>query len=127
MLENGTRPISDCPGFPWSRPTLDAGKTIFNLVAADNEFEKTFAAYLQNAPDVIRFAKLPEKFGFAITYTDSAANLRYYEPDFVAVDNKGVHDLIETKDRSAQLWCESVGLLTDSFTRPVKMIFWRAL
>ncbi|GAB4153933.1 MAG: DEAD/DEAH box helicase family protein [Candidatus Promineifilaceae bacterium] len=122
VLESAGRPLSDCPGFPWSRPTLNAGKTVFNLVAADNEFEKTFAAFLQNAPDVVRFAKLPEKFGFAITYTDAAANLRYYEPDFVAVDEDGVHHLIETKgredidvkhkDRAAQLWCENAGMLT---------------
>ena len=30
-------------------------------------------------------------------YTDSATNLRYYEPDFVAVDSDGVHYVIETK------------------------------
>jgi type III restriction enzyme len=49
--------------------------------------------------DVERFAKLPDPFGFAISYTDTAANLRYYEPDFVAVTADGVHHLIETKGR----------------------------
>ena len=45
------------------------------------------------------FAKLPQRFGFAIEYTDSATNLRYYEPDFVAVGYDGTHYLIETKGR----------------------------
>ena len=122
VLEQAGRPLSQTPGFPWSRPTLAARKTVFNLVAADNEYEKSFARFLEKAPDVVRFAKLPEKFNFVIPYTDSAANLRYYEPDFVAVTQDGVHHLIETKgredvdvkhkDRAAQLWCENASQLT---------------
>jgi len=91
-------------------------------VAADNQFEKAFADFLEKAPDVVRFAKLPERFGFTIAYTDSAANLRYYEPDFTAVTRDGIHHLIETKgredvdvahkDRAARLWCENASLLT---------------
>ena len=121
-LEHAGRKLSTTEGFPWSRPTLPATKTVFNLVAADNEFEKAFADFLEKAPDVVRFAKLPERFNFTIPYTDSAANLRYYEPDFVAVTTDGVHHLIETKgredidvrhkDRAAQLWCENATILT---------------
>jgi len=121
-LEQAGRNLSTTEGFPWSRPTLPATKTVFNLVAADNEFEKAFAAFLEKAPDVIRFAKLPERFNFTIPYTDAAANLRYYEPDFVAVTDDGVHHLIETKgrqdidvkhkDRAAELWCENATILT---------------
>lgn len=121
-LQSAARCLSETEPFPWSRPTAPARKTVFNLVAADNEFEKTFAIFLEKAPDVDRFVKLPERFGFAIPYTDSAANLRYYEPDFVAVTADGVHHLIETKgredidvkhkDRAAQLWCENASLLT---------------
>jgi len=122
VLEHAGRELSTTDGFPWSRPTLPATKTVFNLVAADNEFEKTFADYLDKAPDVLRFAKLPERFNFTIPYTDSSANLRYYEPDFVAITSDGVHHLIETKgredidvkhkDRAAQLWCENAAILT---------------
>lgn len=122
VLEQAGRPLSQTPGFPWSRPTLAASKTVFNLVAADNEYEKAFAKFLENAPDVVRFAKMPEQFNFTIPYTDSVANLRYYEPDFVAVTQDGVHHLIETKgredvdvkhkDRAAQLWCENATILT---------------
>jgi type III restriction enzyme len=121
-LVGAARCLSETDPFPWSRPVATASKTVFNLVAADNEFEKAFAGFLERAPDVARFAKLPERFGFAIPYTDSAANLRYYEPDFVAVTADGVHHLIETKgredidvkhkDRAAQLWCENASLLT---------------
>jgi type III restriction enzyme len=124
VLEQAGRPLSQTPGFPWSRPTLAAGKTVFNLVAADNEYEKSFAQFLEKAPDVARFAKVPEQFNFTIPYTDSVANLRYYEPDFVAVTQDGVHHLIETKgredvdvphkNRAARLWCENASILTDT-------------
>jgi len=122
-LEDPGRPLSETEPFPFSRPTFEATKTVFNLVAADNEFERQFAQFLQDAYDVKSFAKLPRRFGFAIEYTDSATNLRYYEPDFVAVDQDGRHYVIETKgqenidvaykDRAATIWCENATLLTD--------------
>lgn len=121
-LEHAGRSLSTTEGFPWSRPTLVATKTVFNLVAAENPFEKAFASFLEKAPDIVRFAKLPKRFNFTIPYTDAAANLRYYEPDFVAVTTDGIHHLIETKgredidvrhkDRAAQLWCENATILT---------------
>jgi hypothetical protein len=50
-------------------------------------------------------------------YTDSAGNLRYYEPDFVVFTKHGTHYIAETKgledvnvankDRAAHLWCEN--------------------
>ena len=93
-LEYPGRPLSETEPFPFSRPTFEASKTVFNLVAADNDFEREFAQCLHNASDVVSFAKLPRRFGFTIEYTDSATNLRYYEPDFVAVDRSGVHYVI---------------------------------
>jgi hypothetical protein len=69
----------------------------------------------------LAFAAALCRFGFAIEYTDSATNLRYYEPDFVAVDRDEGHYLIETKgqenvdvahkDRAAKIWCENATLL----------------
>lgn len=116
------RKLSETPPFPYSRATLSARKTVFNKVACDNEFEKHFAQFLESAQDVLAFAKLPEQFGFSIEYTDSVGNLRYYEPDFVAVLSNGSHYLIETKgredpdvshkDRAARLWCENATRLT---------------
>ncbi len=122
-LEHPGRPLSETQPFPFSRPTFEATKTVFNLVAADNDFERQFAQFLQDASDVRSFAKLPRRFGFAIEYTDSATNLRYYEPDFIAVDREDRHYVIETKgqenidvahkDRAATIWCDNATLLTD--------------
>jgi len=121
LLDAG-RALSETPAFPWSRPTMAAKKCVFNLVPCDNEFEKEFARFLDRAEDISRFAKLPEQFGFAIEYTDNRSNLRYYEPDFVALAGDGTHYIVETKgledvnvvnkDRAAKLWCENTTRLT---------------
>jgi type III restriction enzyme len=126
-----SRRLSETPPFPYSRPTFQAAKTVFNLVGCDNEFEARFARFLQDAPDVVAFAKLPPQFGFVIEYTDSSASLRYYEPDFVAVLTDGSHRLIETKgredpdvahkDRAARLWCENATALTEQSWRYLKV------
>jgi type III restriction enzyme len=123
QLLHAGRLLSETPPFPWSRPTMEAGKSIFNLVPCDNEYEKEFARFLQKAEDVQRFAKLPEQFGFAIEYTDSVGNLRYYEPDFVVLTGDGIHYIVETKGledtnvankhRAAQLWCENTTRLAE--------------
>ena len=124
--------LSRTEPFPWSRPTSEAGKTIFNLVAADNNFEWEFARFLESAPDVVRFAKLPTKFGFKIQYVANTGNIRHYYPDFVAVDNDGMHHLIETKgledpnvaykDRAARLWCQNATQLTGTSWQFVKVV-----
>ena len=120
-LEGPPRKLSQTEPFAYSRPTYQASKCIFNRVPCANEFEVEFTKFLQSAGDVTKFSKLPSRFGFSIEYTDSVANLRYYQPDFVAVLD-GEHYIIETKgredvdvshkDRAAKLWCEHASDLT---------------
>lgn len=130
LLSEG-RKLSETPPFPYSRQTQPARKTIYNLVAVGNEFELSFAKFLEDAHDIERFAKLPEQFGFAIEYTDSRNNLRYYEPDFVAITTDGIHYLVETKgredvdvankDHAATLWCENATRLTGNNWKYIKV------
>ncbi|MBM3129168.1 MAG: hypothetical protein FJ009_11175 [Chloroflexi bacterium] len=130
LLSQG-RKLSETPPFPYSRPTIKAKKTVFNLVPCGNKFEQAFAEFLDDAPDISAFAKLPEQFGFAIEYTDATNNLRYYEPDFVAVAESKTRYLIETKgredvdvankDRAATLWAENATRLTGTQWQYVKV------
>lgn len=130
-LLNVGRKLSETPAYPWTRPTSKAKKCVFNLVSCDNQFEKAFAKFLEDAGDVERFAKLPERFGFAIEYTDTVGNLRWYEPDFVAVTADAAHWLIETKgqedvnvankDKAAEIWCENATNLTRKAWRYIKV------
>ncbi len=131
QLLEPARMLSTCQPFPWSRPVWEGRKCIFNLVPCDNDFEREFAKFLDNASDVRAFAKLPRAFGFAIEYTDGVMNLRNYEPDFVAVDNGGGHWLLESKgqenvdvlrkDAAALRWCENATKLTGAQWNYVKV------
>ncbi len=130
-LIHAGRALSTMRGFATSRPTITAHKTVFNLIPCENNFEKRFAQFLEAAPDVAAFAKLPEQFGFRVEYTDTVGNLRYYEPDFVALLADGTHALVETKgredtdvarkDRAAIIWCENATLLTEMSWRYIKV------
>jgi len=130
-VETPARSLYTTPPFPWSRPVYEAGKSVFNLQACDNEYERTFAKWLDDADDCKALAKLPRDFGFAIEYADSAGNLRLYYPDFVAIGTDGQHWLIETKgqedinvtlkDRAAELWCRNATELGVGNWRYVKV------
>ena len=125
------RMLSTCAPFPWSRPVWEGRKTVFNLVPCDNNFERDFAKFLDNAEDVRAFAKIPLSFGFSIEYIDTAMNLHFYTPDFVAVDQQGGYWLLETKgqetsevprkDAAATQWCENASQLTQTAWKYTKI------
>lgn len=125
------RLLSQTALFPFSRPVMEARKTIFNYVACDNEFERAFAKFADSAEDVTAFAKLPEQFGFSIEYTDTLANIRNYYPDFVLKTTDGTHWLVETKgredidvkrkDEAAEIWCENASTLTTTTWKYLKV------
>ncbi len=131
QLLEPARTLSTCQPFPWSRPVWEGEKCVFNLVPCDNDFEREFAKFLDNARDVKAFAKLPRAFGFTIEYTDTVMNLRNYEPDFVAIDKSGTHWLLESKgqenvdvlrkDVAAIRWCENATKLTDKQWKYIKI------
>jgi type III restriction enzyme len=131
QLLEPARMLSTCQPFPWSRPIWEGRHCILNLVPCDNDFERDFAKFLDNARDVRAFSKLPQAFGFAIDYTDAAMNLRSYYPDFVATDQDGVCWLMETKgqetpdvarkDAAATLWCENATKLSGATWKYAKV------
>lgn len=123
--------LSTTPPFPFSRHLFESNKTIFNYVACDNEFERTFAQFLHNAGDVIAFAKLPQQFGFCIQYTDTRANIRHYYPDFIVkvktdefwiIETKGREDVeVALKDQAANNWCDNATQLAKSTWKYLKV------
>ena len=130
-LINIGKNLSETRPYPTSKTVMEASKTVFNYVPCDNEFEKAFAQFLQRAEDVEAFAKLPETFGFHIQYTDVAANIRNYYPDFIArladgrhyvVETKGREDLdVSRKDQAASHWCVTATELTGTAWHYVKV------
>ncbi len=131
QLLSASRMLSVTPAFPTSKKVLEAKKSVFNYTPCDNEFEYSFAKFLEKADDVKSFAKLPEQFGFCIQYTDTLANIRNYYPDFIAtttdktnwiIETKGREDVeVRLKDNAAINWCNTATQLTGKTWQYIKV------
>jgi len=133
--------LSKTTPFTWRRnlPLFSCDKTIFNLVATYNDFEKKFARFLEKASDILRFASLgttEQESGtsFRVDYLKPSGATGFYYPDWVAVqetDNGEVNWIIETKgrvwedtkakDRAISLWCKKVTEQTDKEWRYLRV------
>jgi len=122
VVENMPHLLSTTPPFPYSGKVADVKHTLFNLTPCGNDFEQAFARFLDGAFDVESFANLGNlPRPLQLEYLDGEANLRLYEPDFVARDDAGQHWLLETKGREdldvarkdtrAEQWCADVTVL----------------
>jgi len=133
--------LSDVDPFSWRRnlPLLACSKTIFNLVATYNPFEKSFAEFLEKCSDVLRFASLgntEQESGtqFKVDYIKPSGAIGFYYPDWAAVqktDEGEVNWIIETKgreyegteakDASIKDWCNNVSLQTGMQWRYIRV------
>jgi type III restriction enzyme len=96
----GNFKLSSIEPFKWRRKHLRCKKTVFNFVAVYNDFEAEFAEFLDNCPDIEKFAALAETF--KIDYLSSRGSIRFYYPDWVAVQkikDRQAFWIIETKGR----------------------------
>jgi type III restriction enzyme len=122
LVDSG-RSLAQVRPFPFSNANATPGhKLILNYAPCGNDYERRFARFLDDAPDITAWCKVPDNFHFSIEYTDQNANLRYYYPDFVAVAEDDAHWIIETKgaetvevqfkDNAARIWCDNATQLT---------------
>jgi len=115
--------LSQTEPFNWRiNQTIKAKKTVFNLLAYDNNYEMKFMELLENDKNIRAFGKLiPWKFSFRLEYFGKFGGLRHYYPDFVTEDIDGNKFLIETKgfadidaenkkERAIE-WCKDVNKL----------------
>jgi type III restriction enzyme len=115
---------------------LQCKHTIFNYVATYNDFESDFAKFLNECPDILRFAALAESFTrFRVDYLSPSGAIKFYYPDFVAVQKNEygmlVHRIIETKGRkyeslpykeaSIREWCRKVSAQVSEDWRYVRV------
>jgi type III restriction enzyme len=92
--------LSKIEPFLWRRKHPRCEKTVFNFVATYNDFEERFAEFLDSCSDIEKFAALAGKF--SIDYLSSRGAIRFYWPDFVAVQKESggsINWIIETKGR----------------------------
>ena len=132
-FENEDFRLSLTKPFSWRRnlPPLEAVKTIFNYVATYNDFERSFAEFLDSVSDVSRFAALGtteqgnSATTFRIDYLKRSGAIGFYYPDWVVVqvvDDGEVNWVVETKgrvwegtdekDKAAREWCKRVSEAT---------------
>lgn len=121
--------LSETKPFSWRRnlPPLIANRTIFNYVATYNDFERSFAEFLDNASDVKRFAALgtteqgESGTQFRVDYLKPSGAIGFYHPDWVLVQKTAAGEInwiVETKgrvwedtkskDQAIDLWCRQI-------------------
>lgn len=125
--------FSETNGFEWSRTRYAGLKTVFNLVACDNQFEADFAAFLDRCPDVAAYAKNNMNTHFVIEYQKADQSIGGYYPDFIVrlvngemylVETKGIEDVnVARKDARAQQWCADASNLTGTKWSYLKVPF----
>lgn len=116
--------LSEVSPFTWRRKHIRCKKTVFNFVAVYNNFEAEFAKFLDRCLDIERFAALAQIF--KIDYLSSKGAIRFYYPDFIAVQRKGKEEIfwiietkgreyeeVKTKENAIKLWCREVTLKTN--------------
>lgn len=112
--------LSKSPPFTWRRKRERLTKTIFNFVALYNDFEGEFAKFLNKCADIDSFAALAGT-DFKIDYLTSKGAIRFYYPDFVAVQKVGKQKSLwiletkgrefpelENKNKAVERWCKQV-------------------
>lgn len=83
-----------------NRPYLTPKRSLFNRIVGEPRaggFELTFAGFLDDAPDVVAFAKNYLAVGFKIDYVKVNGDLSNYVPDFLVKTTDGTIWIVETK------------------------------
>ena len=93
-------------------------KSVFNRITGDLHFELEFAAFLENCPDVVSYAKNYFALHFKLDYINADGDISNYFPDFlvkltndrvIVVETKGREDLdVPLKMQRLSQWCEDV-------------------
>jgi type III restriction enzyme len=134
--------LSETKPFSWRRnlPPLVANRTVFNYVATYNDFERRFAQFLDQAPDVLRFASLgtteqgESGTQFRVDYLKPSGAIGFYHPDWVVVQRVGEEEInwiIEpkgrvwegttAKDEAIRDWCARISDSTGRIWRYVRV------
>ena len=142
-FEDASFRLSQTPPFTWRRQHIPCQHTVFNECAVYNDLEARFARFLDQAPDVLRFAALAESYTrFRVDYLSAQGAIRFYYPDFVAVqrspaqqgqtaagvvnwilETKGQQDAnVAYKDASIARWCQQISRQTGQTWRYRKVL-----
>lgn len=125
IQEKGDAEIRDYIKLRQTRPFVakDQGyivpkKSVFNRIIGDGHFELLFAAFLEDCPDVVSYAKNFLAVHFKLDYVKADGDISNYYPDFFVkmsakkvfiVETKGQEDLdVPLKMARLRQWCADV-------------------
>ncbi len=93
-------------------------RSIFNKIIGDSHLELRFAAFLEQCPDVITYAKNYLAVHFSLDYIKADGNISNYYPDFIVktspnqlwiIETKGLEDLdVPLKMERLKQWCHDI-------------------
>ena len=81
------------------QPYVVSKKSVFNRIVGDHKLERDFAAFLENCPDVLSYAKNYYAVNFKLDYADADGEIANYYPDFIVKLTDGSIVIAETKGR----------------------------
>lgn len=125
IQDKGGAEISDRIKLRQTRPFVvkDQGflvpqKSVFNKIIGDSHLELEFAAFLENCPDVVAYAKNFMAVHFRLDYVNADGNLSNYYPDFLVKIDNGSIAIVETKGQEdldvplkmarLRTWCDDI-------------------
>ncbi len=104
IQEKGDAEIRDYIKLRETRPFVakDQGyivpkKSVFNRIIGDGHFELLFAAFLEECPDVVSYAKNFLAVHFKLDYVNADGNISNYYPDFFVKMSAQKVFIVETK------------------------------
>lgn len=104
VREKGDAEIRDTIKLRKTRPFVvnDQGyfipkKSVFNRIVGDSQFELEFAAFLEQCPDVVAYAKNYLAVHFKLDYVNTDGDISNYYPDFIVRMGDGTVVIVETK------------------------------
>ena len=122
QLSETTRAQDARPFIVKEQESLIPQKSLFNRITGDSHFELEFAAFLENCPDVVSYAKNYFSVHFKLDYINADGDISNYYPDFlvklidgrvIVVETKGREDLdVPRKMQRLSQWCEDANNLS---------------
>lgn len=122
QLSETTKISSTRPFMVKDQEYLVPTKSVFNIITGDSHFELEFAAFLEECPEVVSYAKNYYGVHFKLDYVNADGDISNYYPDFIVKLTDGSVIIVETKGREdldvphkmqrLSQWCKDVNKIS---------------
>ncbi len=126
QLSETTKLSSTRPFMVKDQEHLVPTKSVFNIITGDSHLELEFAAFLEECPDVVSYAKNYYGVHFKLDYVNADGDISNYYPDFIVRLTNGSVIIVETKGREdldvphkmqrLSQWCKDINNISSDVT-----------